>query len=102
MDSGAASRDLRLPKPAIDIDRRNDGSIRVRSRYPLPPYPTRATQALDFWAEHDPERLFMARRGAGGNWVGLTYGATREKARRIAASLLARRLSPERPLVILS
>jgi feruloyl-CoA synthase len=68
----------------------------------LPPYPARATEALDFWAEHDPERLFMARRGPDGDWIRLTYGATRDKARRIAASLLARRLSQDRPLIILS
>jgi feruloyl-CoA synthase len=95
-------RGVRLPKPAVEIDRRDDGSILVRSRYPLPAFPTAATEALDFWAEHTPDRLFMARRGPDGEWIRLTYGQTRDNARRIAAALLARGLTPERPLVILS
>jgi feruloyl-CoA synthase len=102
MDACARLREVRLPKPAIDMDRREDGSILVRSRYALPPYPGTATEALDFWAEHAPDRLFMARRGPDGQWISLTYGETRDQARRIAAALLARGLSPERPLVILS
>lgn len=102
MDACVRARALRLPKPAVDIERRDDGSIRVKSRYALPPYPVKATEALDFWAEHEPDRLFMARRGPDGEWVRLSYRQTRDKARRIAAALLARGLSPERPLVILS
>jgi feruloyl-CoA synthase len=102
MDACARLRDVRLPKPAIDIDRREDGSIRIRSRHPLPPYPATATEALDYWAEHAPDRLFMARRGPDGEWISLTYRETRDRARRIAAALLARGLSPECPLVILS
>ncbi len=102
MDACAPLRDVRLPEPAIDIDRREDGSIRIRSRHPLPPYPATATEALDYWAEHAPDRLFMARRGPDGAWISLTYRETQDRARRIAAALLARGLSPERPLVILS
>ncbi len=44
----------------------------------------------------------MAQRGADGEWISLSYGETRNTARRIAAGLLARGLSAERPLVILS
>jgi feruloyl-CoA synthase len=95
-------REVRLPEPAIDITRRADGSMILRSRRKLPPYPAKATEMLDHWAARTPERLFMAKRGPGGDWVRLTYGETRAKARRIAAALLARGLSAERPLVILS
>jgi feruloyl-CoA synthase len=95
-------RDVRLPEPAIDISRRADGSMIVRSRRKLRAYPAKATEMLDHWAGRSPDRLFMAKRGPDGEWVRLTYGETRDKARRIAAALLARGLSAERPLVILS
>src|SRR2546421_6150003 len=46
--------------------------------------------------------LFMADRGADGNWRKITYGQTLEKIRRVGAALLTRNLSTERPIVILS
>lgn len=102
MNPRTPMREVRLPEPAIDITPRDDGSTLIRSRHALPPYPSRATDPLDYWAKHAPCRLFMARRGADGGWLRLTYAETREKARRIAAALLARGLSAERPLAVLS
>ena len=102
MNPRTPMREVRLPEPAIDITPGDDGSTLIRSRHPLPPYPLRATDPLDYWAEQAPDRLFMARRGADGDWTRLTYAETRDKARRIAAALLARGLSAERPLVVLS
>src|SRR5262249_7980649 len=56
----------------------------------------------DHWAKATPHATFMAQRGHDGEWIRLTYAETRTKARRIAAALLARGLSAERPLAILS
>jgi feruloyl-CoA synthase len=95
-------REVRLPEPAIDINRRGDGSLIVRSRRKLPRYPDKATEMLDHWASRVPDRVFMAQRGPDGEWVRLTYAETRAKARRIAAALLTRNLSADRPLMIVS
>lgn len=95
-------RDLPLPPAAVEITRRDDGSLLVHSPYILPPYPDKATQPLDHWAKHEPDRLFMAKRDKTGEWVKLTYGEMRRKARQLAAGLLKRGLSAERPIIILS
>jgi feruloyl-CoA synthase len=95
-------RDVRLPEPSIEIIRRGDGGMILRSRRKLPSYRLKATEALDHWASRDPDRLFVAQRGADGEWIRLSYGETQEKARVIAAALLSRGLSEDRPLLILS
>jgi feruloyl-CoA synthase len=95
-------REVRLPEAAIDINRRGDGSMIVRSRRKLVRYPDKATEMLDHWANRAPDRLFMAQRGPDGEWVRLTYAETRTRARRIAAALLRRKLSADRPLMIVS
>ena len=95
-------RDVRLPEPAIEIIRRSDGGMILRSRRKLPPYRAKATEALDHWASRDPDRLFVAQRGADGEWMRLSYGETQERARVIAAALLSRGLTQDRPLLIVS
>ena len=54
------------------------------------------------WAEAAPERIFIAQRDAAGGWRTLTYAQTLAAVRAIAAALLERDLSPERPIAILS
>ena len=44
----------------------------------------------------------IAQRAPDGSWRRLTYGEARKRARRVAAALLERRLSAERPLAVLS
>jgi feruloyl-CoA synthase len=78
------------------------GRIRARSPRPLGPYPDRLTERLAYWAERAPDRTFLAARDASGDWQQLTYGAAFDHTRRLAQSLLDRRLSPDRPIVILS
>jgi feruloyl-CoA synthase len=60
------------------------------------------TERLDYWAERAPERVFLAQRGPEGSWIRLTYAQARSRARRIGAALLARGLSADRPLAVLS
>src|ERR1044071_5985925 len=47
-----------------------------------------------------PERVLLAQRDAAGGWRTITYGQALERARRIAAGLVARGLSAERPVVV--
>jgi len=86
----------------IDIDRRDDGTIYLRSSTALEDYPQRITDRLHHWAKTTPDRVFMAERNAAGGWREITYAEMLVSARRIASALLARGLSAERPVMILS
>src|SRR5262249_43254972 len=95
-------RPLRLGPRDVEVERRADGTIRLRSPHPLPPYPAKLTERLEFWAARAPQRTFLAQREARGDGRRLRHGGPLEQARRIAQALIARSLSAERPVVILS
>ncbi|MBV9569452.1 MAG: AMP-binding protein, partial [Hyphomicrobiales bacterium] len=95
-------RQVRLGESGILIEKRPDGTIHARSPVPLGPYPERLTERLAHWATLAPQRLFLAQRGSDGDWRRLSYGEAFTRVRRIGAALLARGLSAERPVVILS
>jgi feruloyl-CoA synthase len=106
-----------------------DGSVYMEATTALGPYPTRITDVLERWAAEAPDRVFLAQRVEAGlqqreahveagpqqrvveaglqtrlteGWRTVTYGDTLARVRRIAQGLLDRKLSPERPIVILS
>jgi feruloyl-CoA synthase len=83
------------------IEHRGD-VLYARSPHPLPAYPARLTDRLEHWARHAPDRPFLCRRDREGHWQGVSYVTALERARAIAAGLLDRALSLERPIVILS
>ncbi len=95
-------RPVRLAAPDVVVERRPDGAILMRSPHPLPPYPDTLTERLVHWAKAAPERIFLAQRDAAGGWRTLTYAAALAQMRAIAAALLQRELSVERPIAILS
>jgi feruloyl-CoA synthase len=86
----------------LHSETRADGSIIVRQLADLAPYPRCMTERFMHWANVDPDRLWMAERGADGEWQRLTYGQGAIAIRAIGAGLLARGLSVDRPLLILS
>ncbi|HKS19981.1 MAG TPA: feruloyl-CoA synthase [Bradyrhizobium sp.] len=100
--SGAPLRPISFGNPAVNVERRADGTIYLRPKMPLGDYPVRLTDRLHHWAIAAPNRVFMAERDAGGGWRQVTYAQLLDSSRRIASALLARGLSAERPLVILS
>jgi feruloyl-CoA synthase len=65
-------------------------------------HPQRMTQRLASGAQQHPERWLAARRGSDGQWIGLSYARALQSARAIGQALLARNLSAERPVAILS
>src|SRR5690349_8274975 len=101
-DMQAPTRPVRLEKPDLDIERRPDGTILLRSRYPLDPYPPRITDRLVHWANETPDRIFMAARDERGEWRNITYAQALQYAKCIGQALLSRDLSAERPVAILS
>lgn len=74
----------------------------LRSLDALGDYPQRFTEHLVRWANTRPDAVFLAQRGADGEWRKLTYSAAYDQVQRIAGALLRRGLSVERPLMILS
>ncbi len=94
-------RPISFGDPEVTIDRRDNGIVYLRPKIPLGDYPQRITDRLHHWAEAAPDRIFMAER-AGKSWRELTYAQLLASARRIASALLARDLSAEKPVMILS
>lgn len=84
------------------VESRPDGVIVVRSAKPLPHYSASLVDRLEHWAKVTPHRVFLAERDETGGWRELTYGAAFEQILHIGAALLARDLSPEEPVLILS
>lgn len=78
------------------------GALLVQNVHPLGSYPQRLTERLDHWATATPDAIWLAARNEHGAWQAVTYAQGRARARRIAAALLKRDLSAERPIVILS
>jgi feruloyl-CoA synthase len=100
--SEAPLRPISFGDPAVIVDRRDDGTIYLRPKMALGEYPLRLTDRLHHWAQTEPNRIFMAERDAGGGWRQITYAQLLAASRHIASGLLARGLSAEKPIVILS
>jgi feruloyl-CoA synthase len=97
-----AARKIHL-SPSFGLrERRADGVEIVRAQQALQPFPQKLTERLEYWARFAPDRTFLAQRESNGAWRRLTYGQTLDTARRIASALLARKLTPNKPIAILS
>ena len=94
-------RAVRIARSDAIVRHGADGVVYLQSSAPLGSYQTRITDSLDYWAAHAPDRTFLAQRD-GDRWRELTYGDALARVRRIAQALLDRRLSRDRPIVILS
>src|SRR5450755_430920 len=95
-------RAISFGDPAVSIDRRSDGTIYLRPKIALGEYPDRLTDRLHHWASAEPSRIFMAERDGGPGWRQITYAELLTSSRHIASGLLARGLSAEKPVMILS
>ena len=103
--AGAAPRPVRpVSIAAADTAVRQGlgGVVYLQSRKALGEFPPRFTERLAHWADRAPERAFLAQRTPSGEWRTLRYAETFSAVRRLAQALIERRLSAERPLVILS
>jgi feruloyl-CoA synthase len=93
--------------PSIDVERRADGSVTLKSRYPLGDMHRSIAHLFAEKAAAHPERNFIGQRealpnGKTGDWRYITYGEANAKADAIARALLSRGLGPDAPLMILS
>lgn len=85
-----------------EVERRADGTLYLRPVEALSAFPERLMDWLASGAKAAPQRVLVARRVAGGEWHTVTYEQMLTRVRRIAAGLLTRDLSAERPIAILS
>ncbi len=88
--------------PDIEMERRDDGSVILRSRVPLTEWEPSITAVLRRRAAEHPDRALAAQRDAEDRWVTLSYGEAAQKAEVLGAGFRAAGLGPERPIMILS
>src|SRR5215813_3518321 len=82
--SRASSKRRRLfAEPTVELERRADGNLLLRSGIPLAPYPRHIGEHLLRWAREAPRRPFLLERTAGGEWAGVTYGQARSEGLRV-------------------
>lgn len=86
---------------AISREDRADGTILLRSDYDVGPVTDRTGDWLHHWASEAPDRVFLAER-SGAGWREESYSATLQQVRAIAASLLARGMGADTPILIMS
>jgi feruloyl-CoA synthase len=93
---------VRLAPAKVEVEKRADGSMLLRSPQKLAPYARCVTEWLVQWSDHAPERVFLAERGKNDSWRKLTYREAYGSVRRIAQALLERGLNAQKPVAILS
>lgn len=94
-------RPVKLGGHEVDV-REEGGTFYIHPKETLKPYPEVLSQRLYENAEKYPDRVFVARRGADGQWQKYTYAQTLQAVRNIAQALMPYQLCAERPLMILS
>ncbi|HMN73553.1 MAG TPA: feruloyl-CoA synthase [Rhodoblastus sp.] len=95
-------RAVELGPQDVEIDRRRNGIVYARSPHPLGEAPRTITTPFLKWAKETPDAIIVAQRGPDGEWRKLTYAQFFARMERIGAALLARGLSQEKPVAILS
>ena len=92
---------LRFAPARVQIERRADGAMILRSPLALGGHARAIGEWLERWAREKPERTFLAERRDGA-WRKLSYREALGLARRAGQGLLDRGLDGSRPVVILS
>src|SRR5262245_3620276 len=98
----APLRPISYAAPDIVGEQAGDGVFRLRSRTPLAPFAPSLAAMFRAAVEAQPSGIFLAERDADGAWRSVRYEGARRTVDAIAAALLARGLSAERPVMILS
>jgi feruloyl-CoA synthase len=94
-------RPIAYAPPRVVCERSGDGVLRYRSTEPMAPHDPSLARLFRAAVERNPAGIFLAERD-GGVWRKLTYAAARLLVDALAAGLIERDLSAERPVMILS
>jgi feruloyl-CoA synthase len=93
--------EIRFAAPHVDVTSLPDGGMILRSPQRLEPYCRNLGDMLEHWGATTPDAVFLAERGAKG-WRRITYAEMLRGVRAIAQALIERKLSAEKPVVVLS
>jgi feruloyl-CoA synthase len=89
--------------PDVSVERRADGTVLIRSNHPPGDAPRSIAHLFAERAAAHPHRRCIAQREPGhGPWRTLTYGEAKQAAEGVAAWLLARGLTQDDAVLILS
>jgi len=94
-------RPVRFFSPDVEVNRRADGSLLMRSVEPLGDYDCRVGDWIDRWAREAPDRIFIVEQTKTGARR-ISYREAQEAVLLLAEGLLGCRLGPDRPLAILA
>jgi feruloyl-CoA synthase len=92
---------IRFLPARVDIERRADGTLVLRSPERLRPYVRCTGEYLERWAAEKPNAVFLAER-KNDAWRKLSWFEARRQVYAIARYLLGRGLSSDHPVAILS
>ncbi|MSQ54273.1 MAG: feruloyl-CoA synthase [Betaproteobacteria bacterium] len=98
---GKLQTDLRFAPACVEVEKRADGSMLLRSPLELGTPARCVGEWLVEWAANAPERVFLAER-AGDSWRKINYRDALDAVQRIGQALIERGLGPDRPVAILS
>jgi feruloyl-CoA synthase len=86
----------------IDVERRDDGTVVLKSRIPLQVYEKHIPASLAKWAKQAPERIWLAQRGGPNReWRKVSYGEAKRTVDALTQGLINLGLDG-RPVAILS
>jgi feruloyl-CoA synthase len=94
-------RPIAYSPPRVVCERSSDGVLRYRSTEPVAAHDLSLARLFRAAVERSPAGIFLAERD-GDLWRKLTYAAARPVVDALAAGLIERGLSAERPVMILS
>ncbi|MDZ4321266.1 MAG: feruloyl-CoA synthase [Phenylobacterium sp.] len=97
----APFRDPHYAPRRLEVDRREDGTLVLANPTPFVQAFQTPHDALAYWAEAAPDRVWLAER-AGEGWRTLTYGEAWHAVTHLAGGLTARGLVGPRPILILA
>lgn len=101
--TAAPCRPVRFGEVGVEIERRPDGVVIVSARAPLKPYDPNLAATFRRHADATPDRLWLARReGPERDWTRLTYGEGWSRVASVAAWLMDRGVTADRPILVLS
>src|SRR5689334_8441086 len=92
---------MRFAPAQVELEKRADGALLLRSPQKLGPYSRCITEWLVQWSDQTPSRPFLAER-KGEGWRRISYREAYGAVRRIGQALIERGLNAERPVAILS
>ena len=88
--------------PKVVVEHFDDGSVTIASDYPLGDMPRSVPHMLDAAALDHAARNFIGERDMAGQWQFVTYGEAKAQSDAIASALLARGLTADTPIMVLS